>query len=278
MKAMHQLKGSHSALEKWQLGMERLAKSQSEPALLGLAMSSIHGALEDQFRHILASLPRISQTERFRVYDLNQVKWRELRDLMQKYLGLSDHDAKYIMQMNAMRNEAAHGGEFRGSYQDIVAYSEFVKKWLDVTEKEWLDRAGTWLDVTEVRTTQVSHSFGNRCPRCQSMNVKSLEVIYHRGITVVEHGKGKVQTKQSGLSLQAAPPQKKKYIPRLGAQGFLLGFFLFAFSGLLLLLVPIWFYIVWKFNTTEYPRLMKEWRRTFKCEQCGYTFPLETSR
>lgn len=131
---MHQPEQSKSPLEKWQLGMDRLAKAKEEPDLLGLAMLSIHGALEDQFRQMLASLPRLSAAERFRVQDVSQVQWRELCDLMQKYVGLSDQDVKYIMQMNSMRIKAGHGGHFPGSYQDVAQYAEFVKGWLEVAE------------------------------------------------------------------------------------------------------------------------------------------------
>lgn len=42
-------------------------------------------------------------------------------------------DAKYIMRMNSLRNEAAHEGNFRGSYQDVAAYADFVKRWLGST-------------------------------------------------------------------------------------------------------------------------------------------------
>ncbi|UBF30432.1 hypothetical protein K9N68_35125 (plasmid) [Kovacikia minuta CCNUW1] len=271
---------SQSALEKWQLGMDRLAKSEAEPALLGLAMSSIHGALEDQFRQVLAALPQLSTAERIRVKDRKEVNWPQLRDRMQKYAGLSDRDARYIMQMNSIRNEAAHGGEFRGSYQDVAAYADFVKKWLDVTEKEWLDIAAKeCLHATENSFLQSNRSSSeNRCPRCQSIRIKSLELIYHRGISVIERGRGKVQTRQTGSSLQAAPPQKKKYIPAIGPWGLLLGFFLLPFAGFLMLLLLVWFYRVWRFNKIEYPRLMKEWYRTFKCEQCAHTFLLETLR
>ena len=38
------------------------------------------------------------------------------------------------MRMNSLRTEAGHGGEFRGSYQDIAAYADFVKGWLEVAE------------------------------------------------------------------------------------------------------------------------------------------------
>ncbi|HEY9612543.1 hypothetical protein [Allocoleopsis sp.] len=131
---MHQPERSKSPLEKWQLGMDRLAKAKEEPDLLGLAMLSIHGALEDQFRQILASLLQLSVAERHRVQDVSQVQWRELCNLMQKYVGLSDGDVKYIMQMNSMRIKAGHGGHFPGSDQDVAKYADFVKGWLEVAE------------------------------------------------------------------------------------------------------------------------------------------------
>lgn len=278
VKTMHQPGEFQSPLEKWQLGMDRLAKSEVEPALLGLAMSSLHGALEDQFRHRLASLPQLPPMERRSVQDRKATHWPDLRDFMQRYMGLSDQDAKYIMHMNSMRNEAAHGGEFRGTYQDVTAYAEFVKKWLETTESEWLEIANKeCLNATESRLSQTNYSFVGCCPRCQSRNIRSLPVIYERGITVIERGRG-TEIKQYGSSLQAAPPKKKKYIPTMRSWMLILGFVLLFFASFLILLIPVWFYRVWKFNTTIYPRLMEEWRRKFKCEQCGYTFQLETLR
>jgi hypothetical protein len=279
-----------SAIEKWQLGMNRLKRAEAEPELLGSAMLSLHGALEDQFRHTLASLRQLSAPERFRVKDVSQVQWRELCDLMQKYGGLSDRDVKYIMKMNSLRIDAGHGGEFRGTYQDVAAYADFIKGWLGLTENT---------------TAQVSRSSINRCPRCQSMNIKSLEVIHHQGISVVERRLGKAETRQSGLSLRAAPPKKKgsgsalvwfcgvfflgfpvvgaigkvvvpalESIPLIG--GLLGGIATFVCLAVLFLGLVYPYYRVWKFNKTQHPRLMEEWRRTFMCEQCAHTFPLDT--
>lgn len=277
---MHRSQGSQSPLEIWQLGMAQLTKSEAEPALLGLAMTTIHGALEKQFRQVLSSLPGLSEAERMRAQDRKEVNWPQLRDLMQRYLGLSDSDARYIMQMNSIRNEVAHEGVCRASYEDVAAYSDFVKRWLDVTEQEWFERAEKeGLGVNEERTTQGRRSFANCCPRCQSMNVKSLEVIYERGITYIERGRG-TEVRQFGSSLRAAPPKKKKYLPEMNPRWWLLAIFLFPFvfalASFLILFLPFWFYWVWKYNTTEYPRRLEEWRKTFKCEQCAHTFLLAT--
>ena len=279
-----------SALEKWQLGMNRLNRAEAEPELLGSAMLSLHGALEDQFRHTLVHSPRLSGAERLKVQDVRQVQWRDLCDLMQNHVGLSDRDVKYIMKMNSLRIDAGHGGEFRGNYQDVAAYADFIKGWLGLTENT---------------TAQVSRSVINRCPRCQSMSIKALELIHHQGISVIERSRGKAETRQSGLSLRAAPPQKMKsssaltwfagifflVLPLVGgiAQLFvralesipLIGGMLAGIASLVCLaimcLVSAYpFYRVWKFNKTQYPRLLEEWRRTFMCEQCGHSFPVDT--
>ena len=278
---MHRSQGSQLPLEIWQLGMVQLTKSEAEPALLGLAMTTIHGALEKQFRQVLSSLPGLSEAERMRAQDRKEVNWPQLRDLMQRYLGLSDSDARYIMQMNTIRNEVAHEGMCRASYRDVAAYSDFVKRWLDVTEQEWFERAEKeGLGVNEDRTPQDRYSSGNRCPRCQSMNVKSLEVIYERGISYIERGRG-TEVRQFGSSLRAAPPQKKKYFPEMSGRRWFLVIFLFLFTplgSLLILFLPFWWYRIWKYNTTEYPRRLEEWRQTFKCERCAHTFLLAALR
>jgi hypothetical protein len=287
---MHQPERSKSPLEKWQLGMDRLTRAEGEPDLLGSAMLSIHGALEDQFRQTLASLPQLSAAERLRVQDVSQVQWRELCDLMQKYVGLSDQDVKYIMQMNSMRIKAGHGGQFPGSYQDVAQYTEFVKGWVGSTEST---------------TPQGTRFSFNRCPRCQSMSIKSLEVIYDRGISYVERRRGQAEMRQSGMSLRAAPPQKRKVssailwclVMLLFGCPFLAGIVVSLalvfnniplIGGLLAGVVSLigiagmfWgslypFYRVRKFNETKYPALLEEWRRTFMCEQCGHTFPVNS--
>lgn len=286
---MHQPREPQSPLEKWQLGISRLTKSETEPELLGLAMISLHGALEDQFRHTLASLPHLLTAEKSRVQDVSQVKWLELCNLMQRHGNLSDRDAKYIMRMNSLRIDAGHGGEFRGNYQDVAAYADFVKGWLNVTENT---------NIT------VNRSLINCCPGCQSRSIRSLKVIHDQGISIVERRRGKAEKRQSGLSLRAAPPLKKKmsslevvwaiFVVVVGLQIFgyivsvclavpLIGGLLAFLAGSLCLVVLLLVagypaYRVWRFNKVKHPNLMEEWQRTFMCEQCGHTFMLETSR
>jgi hypothetical protein len=138
------------------------------------------------------------------------------------------------------------------------------------------------------------------------MDIKTLQVIHHEGISVVERRTGKTEIKRTGLSLQASPPTKKKFE---GAAGWCLAMNFFAFPliggivhvsvaaldsiplignllaaivsllslGVMLLGSIYPFYRVRKFNQTEYPRLLEEWKRTFMCKQCGHKFRLDSS-
>ena len=69
-----------AGVEKLKLGVERLAKAESDPDMLGAALTSIHGALEDRFRHLLALTPEIAASDHARILDVSRVQWGELID------------------------------------------------------------------------------------------------------------------------------------------------------------------------------------------------------
>jgi hypothetical protein len=105
------------AQDKLKTGWERLKKAENEPDLLGLALISIHGALEDYFRAYLEPRANVS----------HQVQWKDLLDLMQQYGSLSSDERRRILYMNKLRQESAHGGEFKGSYGEVKDYAEYVQ-------------------------------------------------------------------------------------------------------------------------------------------------------
>jgi hypothetical protein len=105
------------AQDKLKTGWERLKKAENEPDLLGLALISIHGALEDNFRDYLEPRANVS----------HQVQWKDLLDLMQQYGDLSSDERRRILYMNKLRQEAAHGGQFKGSYGEVKDYAEYVQ-------------------------------------------------------------------------------------------------------------------------------------------------------
>jgi tetratricopeptide (TPR) repeat protein len=115
------------AQEKLQLGLERLHKADRDPDLLGLALLSFHGALEDHFRDVLESTSALPSEQRARVQDSRQVQWRELVDLMQQYHNLNDRHKNWILSINRLRQGAGHGGRFTGTRAEVDKYGEFVR-------------------------------------------------------------------------------------------------------------------------------------------------------
>ena len=116
-----------SVEEKLQKGRDRLNKAGNDPDLLGLALTSIHGALEDTCRNWL-SAPAIKQQHGIDLQNKAEANWQNILELMPKYCGWSEQDVKYVRRMNALRNQAAHGDGFEGTRQDIEQYLSYVEK------------------------------------------------------------------------------------------------------------------------------------------------------
>lgn len=60
--------------EKLELGLQRLSKAENDPDLLGLALTSLHGALEDYFRNWLSSNFSVPPSVREIVIDTRQTQ------------------------------------------------------------------------------------------------------------------------------------------------------------------------------------------------------------
>ena len=113
--------------DKLQLGLQRLSKAGSDPDMLGLALISLHGALEDYFRNWLSTNSSVSHSEREAVLDTAQVQWKGLLDLMQQYGGLNNNQRQYIFRMNRLRQDVGHGNQFAGTRSELENYADFVR-------------------------------------------------------------------------------------------------------------------------------------------------------
>lgn len=116
-----------SIQQKLEKGRTLLNKAGSDPDLLGLAMTSIHGALEDACRDWLDA-PEIKQQHGKDVKNRAEASWQTLLELMQKHCSWSEQDVKYVAKMNSLRNKAAHGDEFTGTRQELEQYLSYVEK------------------------------------------------------------------------------------------------------------------------------------------------------
>lgn len=115
-----------SVQQKLQKGRDRLNKAGNDSDLLGLALTSIHGALEDACRNWL-SAPAIRQQHGIDVQNKSEANWQNILELMPRYCGWSDRDVRYVRKMNGLRNPTAHGDEFEGTRQDIEQYLNYVE-------------------------------------------------------------------------------------------------------------------------------------------------------
>jgi hypothetical protein len=122
-----------SATQKLELGLERLAKAGHDADLLGLALQSIHGALEDHFRARLAADSQMPESQRATMLDPKQVQWKELLDAMQLYGDLSANDRDQIWRTNGLRTKVAHGGRYSGTRVDLERYAALVQSLVGYT-------------------------------------------------------------------------------------------------------------------------------------------------
>ncbi len=137
-------------LNKLQLGWERLQKADHDPELLGYALVSFHGALEDYFRYWLANNNSLDLAQRERVQNLQQVQWKELLDLMQQYRGLSADDCRRILNANRLRQEVAHGNRFQGTRADVEVYGQFVQQLISAPASDGYVRHNTHQSGSEI--------------------------------------------------------------------------------------------------------------------------------
>ncbi len=115
------------ATEKLELGLQRLAKAGDDADMLGLALQSIHGALEDHFRARLSVDSHMPAEQRAAMADPKQTQWRDLLDVMQLYGDLSAPNRELIWRTNALRTKVAHGGRYTGSRADLERYAALAR-------------------------------------------------------------------------------------------------------------------------------------------------------
>jgi TM2 domain-containing membrane protein YozV len=114
--------------DKVRIGWERLQKAGYDPGLLGYALVSFHGALEDYFRELLVANPAVGAQTRYKVLDRQAVHWQELIDLMQQYGNLSYEARRQILHANKLYEDVTQGNQFQGTREDVENYGKFVQK------------------------------------------------------------------------------------------------------------------------------------------------------
>jgi hypothetical protein len=112
---------------KLQTGLKRLSEAGDNPSLLGSALVSIHGALEDHFRALLTNNRSLTATQRLAVADRQKTQWVQLLDLLEQYENLPPSERKAILRFNNLRQGFAHGDEFEGSANEVEEYAAYVQ-------------------------------------------------------------------------------------------------------------------------------------------------------
>jgi hypothetical protein len=112
--------------EKYQTGLSRLRDANTNPDLLGLALQSFHGALEDYLRSNLSTAASVTADDRVQAADRQQ-GWKVLLPLAIKYGYLRPDAERFIGRMNSYRNGIAHGGRFTGTRAEVEEYERLVR-------------------------------------------------------------------------------------------------------------------------------------------------------
>jgi hypothetical protein len=118
---------NREAKQKLKDGVDRLGEAGTHPVLLGSALISLHGALEDYARAQLSANPNIPIDKREAVLDRQLTQWRQLIEMLQQYDQLGAVDRETILRANSLRQGFAHGGNFSGTRQDLEEYAAFVQ-------------------------------------------------------------------------------------------------------------------------------------------------------
>lgn len=133
---------SHETVQKkLQLGQGRLAQAGHHPDAMALALTAIHGALEDFLRLWLRQHPHVSGHS-VGCSDRGTTSWRELQTYLRQGAELSPVVRQLcdaIPGWNRARQEVAHGGEYNGSRSDLEAYAAMVARAVSegIGYREW---------------------------------------------------------------------------------------------------------------------------------------------
>lgn len=93
---------------------------------MGLALTDLHGALEDSIRWQLAQhAPHLRSAA-----EDPRTSWHDLLRHSQAYLGFTENDRDIVTEAEAQKTAFKKGRGFTYSYSDLVNYAQFVQKWV----------------------------------------------------------------------------------------------------------------------------------------------------
>jgi hypothetical protein len=111
--------------EKLRRGLALIDRADGDGDLLGAALLTIHGALEDYLHAALLRHPQVGPEDRQVLAERNQ-GWVPRANLAQKYGLLTREQRKRILEANDVRQAFAHGAPLRWRDADMRRYGQFV--------------------------------------------------------------------------------------------------------------------------------------------------------
>lgn len=138
--------------DKLQRGLRQLAEAGHDKDKLGMALISLHGALEEFFRSQLAAEIVADENEQGR----RRTDWQDLLNLWQKHRTLSHHDRELIYAKNGKRNAVAHGDPFEISRNEMELYAQFVKRFMGIPMSSY-EAVATGSHTSQPRPTAVAN-------------------------------------------------------------------------------------------------------------------------
>lgn len=108
-------------------GLEKLKQTSPEDTSgMGMALTDLHGALEDFIRwQLTQNAPHLRAAA-----EDPRTGWQDLLRHGWAYLGFTENDCNMITEAEAQQNAFKKGRGFTYSYTDLVNYAQFVQKWV----------------------------------------------------------------------------------------------------------------------------------------------------
>jgi hypothetical protein len=129
-----------------------------------------------------------------------------------------------------------------------------------------------------IKTDQRRAAVTLACPKCASVDARSVVVIYRE--TLFKAGSRQLQSR-TPLARDAVPPRRRNVVGWLLVTLILATAFLFELSsfgmGTIVLgglaLTGVWMtHHIRAYNATDLPDLMKRWERSVMCNRCGHVY------
>jgi hypothetical protein len=118
-----------SVADKLNLGLQRLHRAGDEPDALGMALTAVHGALEDYLRLWLSQQPDVAREGGIDPLDRGAFSWRDLLAHLDQYGQHEEYLQRLRAQIphfNGLRQEVAHGGIYSGSRAELTDYAQLI--------------------------------------------------------------------------------------------------------------------------------------------------------